>query len=76
MTVRDLIEALSKFDGDLPVYLPYSEGGVDDVGEVTAINVERDYRARVGFNYFGDHNDADLEDPESGPRTPGVRISS
>lgn len=74
MTVRELIEALSKFDGGLPVYLPYAEGGVDDVKKVAEVTVNRGYRERVGFTYYGDHDDTDMGEDDA-VMTLGVVVS-
>lgn len=52
MKVRELIERLQEFDGDLPVVLPGYEGGVNDISYTTqvelALNVNDEW-------YYGAH---------------------
>lgn len=42
MTVTELIAALQRIDGDLPVYVAGKEGGVHDVTDLLEAHIQRD----------------------------------
>lgn len=56
MTVKELIEALSKFDPEMPVVVRSYEAGYDDVKEVRGLSIQ------VNVNtiwYYGAHGTND-----------------
>lgn len=59
MTVAELIEALGKHPGELPVYVSGYEDGVDDVTGVKQVQVRRDVNPEW---CYGDHDVVDLDE--------------
>lgn len=54
MKVKELIEKLSTFPPNLPVYLDGYEGGVGDPGDIREVRVALDWNGRSGW-YYGPH---------------------
>ena len=61
ITVRELIDALSDYDGHLPVYISGYEGGLEDL-KLENIRVVLVRRWENPSDYFGPHEQHDAGD--------------
>jgi hypothetical protein len=62
MTIRELIESLSKFDPDTPVVVRGYEGGYNDIMEIEETSMQLNVN-RVW--YYGAHREKDNQEPLS-----------
>jgi hypothetical protein len=70
MTIKELIEALSKFDSDTPVVVGGYEGGYNDVTIVKAESIQLNVNKQ---HYYGAHGRTD-EQSEPVPSVPFVEV--
>ncbi|MBW4544594.1 MAG: hypothetical protein KME25_09135 [Symplocastrum torsivum CPER-KK1] len=70
MTIKELIEALSKFDSDTPVVVGGYEGGYNDVTIVKAESIQLNVNKQ---HYYGAHGRTD-EQYEPVPSVPFVEV--
>lgn len=70
MTIKELIEALSKFDLDTPVVVRGYEGGYNDVTIVKAESIQLNVNKQ---HYYGAHGRTD-EQYEPVPDVPFVEV--
>lgn len=74
MTIKELIEALSKFDPDTPVVVRGYEGGYNDIMEIEETSMQLNVN-RVW--YYGAHREKDSQQPlPDVPFTPVVCLWS